>query len=186
MRKPWFLNSRSVISPKIWPCIHPFFPKYAPVSTPSSYCSHFDYRAIVLPKMHIVHCCSQEGRCGWPWWKSSHCWPPCWRCWRSWWRRRCRRRPLRTTPLLRPPPYISAHTLPWLITERIKVWKNKQEQQGTIEILVTYFTIILKRYPLPSCLIWIFNWFEVIRTLFPWPTTKCVHGQRFDEINQPN
>ena len=33
----WFSNSRSVISPKICPRIHPFFPKYAPVSTPSSY-----------------------------------------------------------------------------------------------------------------------------------------------------
>ena len=32
----WFSNSGSVISPKICPCIHPFFPKYAPVSTPSS------------------------------------------------------------------------------------------------------------------------------------------------------
>ena len=45
MRKPWVPNSRSVISPKIWPCIHPFFPKYAPVSTPSSYC--IGYRAIL-------------------------------------------------------------------------------------------------------------------------------------------
>ena len=72
-------------------------------------------------------CClhiSQERKCGWLWWKSSH-WPPCWWCWRSWWRRRCSWRPLWTTPLLRPPPYISAHPLPWLITERIKVWKNK-------------------------------------------------------------
>ena len=34
----WFSHSRSVISPKICPCIHHFFPKYAPVSTPSSYC----------------------------------------------------------------------------------------------------------------------------------------------------
>ena len=60
MRKPWVPNSRSVISHKIWPCIHPFFPRYAPVSTPSSYCigyrAIFYYRAIVLPKMHIVHC----------------------------------------------------------------------------------------------------------------------------------
>ena len=32
----WSSNSRSVISPIICPCIHPFFPKY--VSTPSSYC----------------------------------------------------------------------------------------------------------------------------------------------------
>ena len=38
MRKPWVPNSRTVICPKIWPRIHPFFPKYAPVSTPSSYC----------------------------------------------------------------------------------------------------------------------------------------------------
>ena len=38
MRKPWVPNSRSVISPKIWPCIPPFCHKYAPVSTPSSYC----------------------------------------------------------------------------------------------------------------------------------------------------
>ena len=43
MRKPWVPKSRSVISPKIWPRIHPFLPKYAPVSTPSSYLS--DYRA---------------------------------------------------------------------------------------------------------------------------------------------
>ena len=34
----WFSNSRSVI-PKIYPCIHPFFSKYAPVSTPSYYCT---------------------------------------------------------------------------------------------------------------------------------------------------
>ena len=45
MRKQWVPNSRSVISPKIWPRIHPFFPKYAPVSTPSSYC--IGYRAIL-------------------------------------------------------------------------------------------------------------------------------------------
>ena len=46
MRKPWVPNSRPVISPKIWPCIHPFFPKYAPVSTPSSYC--IGYRGILI------------------------------------------------------------------------------------------------------------------------------------------
>ena len=34
-----------MISPKICPCIHPFFPKYAPVSTLSSYC--IGYRAIL-------------------------------------------------------------------------------------------------------------------------------------------
>ena len=45
MRKLWVPKSRSVISPKIWPCIHAFFPKYAPVSTPSSYC--IGYRAIL-------------------------------------------------------------------------------------------------------------------------------------------
>ena len=45
MRKPWVPNSKSVISLKICPCIHPFFPKYAPVSTPSSYC--IGYRAIL-------------------------------------------------------------------------------------------------------------------------------------------
>ena len=45
MRKPWVPNSRSVISPKIWPCIHPFFLKHAPVSTPSSY--RIRYRAIL-------------------------------------------------------------------------------------------------------------------------------------------
>ena len=33
----WFSNSISVISPKKSPCIYPFLPKYAPVSTPSSY-----------------------------------------------------------------------------------------------------------------------------------------------------
>ena len=48
MRKPWVPNSRSVISPKIWPRIHPFFPKYAPVSTPSSYC--IGYRAILTTR----------------------------------------------------------------------------------------------------------------------------------------
>ena len=31
---------------KIFPCIHPFFPKYAPVSTPSSYC--IGYRGILI------------------------------------------------------------------------------------------------------------------------------------------
>ena len=57
------MRTISVISPKIWPCIHPFFHKYAPVSTPYSYCIgyrailHFDYRTIVLPKLHIVQCC---------------------------------------------------------------------------------------------------------------------------------
>ena len=45
MRKPWVPNSRSVKFPKIWPRIHLFFPKYAPVSTPSSYC--IGYRAIL-------------------------------------------------------------------------------------------------------------------------------------------
>ena len=45
MRKPWIPNSKSAISLKISPCIHPFFPKYAPVSTPSSYC--IEYRAIL-------------------------------------------------------------------------------------------------------------------------------------------
>ena len=34
----WFSNSRSVISPKICHCIHPFFRNYAPVFPPSSYC----------------------------------------------------------------------------------------------------------------------------------------------------
>ena len=33
-----FSNSRSVTSSKICLCIHPIFPEYAPVSTPSSYC----------------------------------------------------------------------------------------------------------------------------------------------------
>ena len=32
----WFWNSRYVISPKICPCILPFFPKYAPSSSSSS------------------------------------------------------------------------------------------------------------------------------------------------------
>ena len=37
----WFSNSSSVIHPKICPFIHPFFPKYAPASTPSSYCIRY-------------------------------------------------------------------------------------------------------------------------------------------------
>ena len=49
-----------MISPKICHCIHPFFRKYAPVSTPSSYCIRYSvikrYSVIVLYKMHIVHC----------------------------------------------------------------------------------------------------------------------------------
>ena len=51
-----------MISPKIWPCIHPFFPKYAPVSTPSSYC--IGYRAILTtgpsyyPKCTLCTCFS--------------------------------------------------------------------------------------------------------------------------------
>ena len=51
-----FSNSRSVISPKICHCIHPFFRNYAPVSTPSSYCiqRHKRYSVIVLYKVHIV------------------------------------------------------------------------------------------------------------------------------------
>ena len=48
-----------MISPKICHCIHPFFRKYAPVSTPSSYCIRYSvikrYSVIVLYKMHIVH-----------------------------------------------------------------------------------------------------------------------------------
>ena len=48
-----------MISPKICHCIHPFFRKYAPVSTPSSYCIRYSvikrYSDIVLYKMHIVH-----------------------------------------------------------------------------------------------------------------------------------
>ena len=47
MRKPWVPNSKSVISLKICPCIHPFFLLYWIQG-------HFDYRAIVLPKVHIV------------------------------------------------------------------------------------------------------------------------------------
>ena len=47
-----------MISPKICHCIHPFFRKYAPVSTPSSYCIRYSvikrYSVIVLYKMHIV------------------------------------------------------------------------------------------------------------------------------------
>ena len=41
-----FSNSRSVTSSKICLCIHPIFPEYAPVSTPSSYCTV--YRAILV------------------------------------------------------------------------------------------------------------------------------------------
>ena len=59
-----------MISPKIWPCIHPFFPKYAPVPTPSSYC--IGYRAILTtgpsyyPKRTLctgenLHKCAQCG-----------------------------------------------------------------------------------------------------------------------------
>ena len=47
MRKPWVPNSKSVISLKICPCIHVFFLLYRIQG-------HFDYRAIVLPKLHIV------------------------------------------------------------------------------------------------------------------------------------
>ena len=47
-----FSNSRSMISPEIRPLPpHPFFPKYVPVSMPSSFC--IVYRAIVLHKLHI-------------------------------------------------------------------------------------------------------------------------------------
>ena len=49
-----------MISPKICHCIHPFFRKYAPVSTPSSYCIRYSvikrYSVIVLYKMHNVQC----------------------------------------------------------------------------------------------------------------------------------
>ena len=41
-----FSNSRSMTSTEICPCIHPVFPEYAPVSTPSSYCTV--YRAILV------------------------------------------------------------------------------------------------------------------------------------------
>ena len=54
-----------MISPKICHCIHPFFRKYAPVSTPSSYCIRYSvikrYSVIVLYKMHIVHWYVGEG-----------------------------------------------------------------------------------------------------------------------------
>ena len=54
-----------MISPKICHCIHPFFRKYAPVSTPSSYCIRYSvikrYSVIVLYKMHIV----QKGKSIW-------------------------------------------------------------------------------------------------------------------------
>ena len=67
-----------MISPKICHCIHPFFRKYAPVSTPSSYCIRYSvikrYSVIVLYKMHIVQWgayvnsslhCVQEGSAKW-------------------------------------------------------------------------------------------------------------------------
>ena len=43
----WFSNSRSVISPKICPCIYPFFLLY-------QIQGHTRYRGIVLNKVHIA------------------------------------------------------------------------------------------------------------------------------------
>ena len=82
-----------------------------------------------------------------------------------------RSRSHQTTPLLHPPPYITAHTSLLIIDAIYSIF---------IVVLNFFF---FQQFLLSTVAL---NFQLDESALFPWTTTKCSLGQRFDEINQPN